>query len=79
VTTEIAICTREDIEPDSAKRFDIEGFRLAVVRIECEIECPMHGSTFSLKTGEPHSLPATKPVPVFSVRLEGEDVVVTLP
>ena len=29
-----------------------------------EIECPKHGSIFSLETGEPQSLPATKPVPV---------------
>jgi 3-phenylpropionate/trans-cinnamate dioxygenase ferredoxin subunit len=43
---------------------------------ECEIECPKHGSTFSLATGEPHSLPATRPVPVYEVRVEGDDVIV---
>ena len=32
---------------------------------ECEIECPKHGSTFSLRTGEPQTLPATQPVPVY--------------
>ena len=31
-----------------------------------EIECPKHGSTFSLRTGEPVTLPATQPVPVFA-------------
>ncbi|HXY95082.1 MAG TPA: non-heme iron oxygenase ferredoxin subunit [Acidimicrobiia bacterium] len=46
---------------------------------EREIECPKHGSTFSLETGEPQSLPATKPVPVYTVRVEGDDVVVCLP
>jgi 3-phenylpropionate/trans-cinnamate dioxygenase ferredoxin component len=46
---------------------------------EREIECPKHGSTFSLETGEPQSLPATRPVPAFSVRLDGNDVLVTLP
>jgi 3-phenylpropionate/trans-cinnamate dioxygenase ferredoxin subunit len=46
---------------------------------ECEIECPKHGSTFSLKSGEPQTLPATKPVPVYEVRVDGDDVVVTLP
>ncbi len=46
---------------------------------EREIECPKHGSTFSLETGEPQSLPATKPVPVYAVRVEGDDVIVTLP
>ena len=37
---------------------------------ECEIECPKHGSTFSLKTGEPQTLPATQPVPVYDVVVE---------
>jgi 3-phenylpropionate/trans-cinnamate dioxygenase ferredoxin component len=46
---------------------------------EREIECPKHGSTFSLATGEPLSLPATKPVPVFTVRVDGDDVYVDLP
>jgi 3-phenylpropionate/trans-cinnamate dioxygenase ferredoxin component len=44
-----------------------------------EIECWKHGSTFSLETGEPQSLPATGPVPVYEVRREGDDVVVKLP
>ncbi|MFN8026485.1 MAG: non-heme iron oxygenase ferredoxin subunit [Acidimicrobiia bacterium] len=43
---------------------------------ECEIECPKHGSTFSLTTGEPQSLPATRPVPVYEVRVDGDDVIV---
>src|SRR4051794_13996933 len=46
---------------------------------ECEIECPKHGSTFSLLTGEPQTLPATRPVPVYEVRVEGDDVIVTVP
>lgn len=33
------------------------------------IECWKHGSAFSLETGEPESLPATKPVPVYEVRV----------
>jgi 3-phenylpropionate/trans-cinnamate dioxygenase ferredoxin component len=45
---------------------------------EREIECPKHGSTFSLVTGEPQSLPATRPVPVFDVRVEGDDVIVSV-
>ena len=32
---------------------------------EKEIECWKHGSTFSLITGEPQTLPATQPVPVY--------------
>jgi 3-phenylpropionate/trans-cinnamate dioxygenase ferredoxin component len=45
---------------------------------ECEIECPKHGSTFSLKTGEPQTLPATRPVPTYDVIVEGDDVSVVL-
>lgn len=43
-----------------------------------EIECWKHGSAFSLVTGEPQTLPATQPVPVFTVRNEGGDVVVDI-
>jgi 3-phenylpropionate/trans-cinnamate dioxygenase ferredoxin component len=46
---------------------------------ECEIECPKHGSMFSLKTGEAVTLPATEPVPTYDVRVEGDDVYVRLP
>jgi 3-phenylpropionate/trans-cinnamate dioxygenase ferredoxin subunit len=44
---------------------------------EREIECPKHGSMFSLVTGEAISLPATKPVPVYAVRIDGADVIVS--
>ena len=44
-----------------------------------EIECWKHGSTFSLETGEPQSLPATRPVPVYEVVRDGDDVAVRLP
>ena len=40
------------------------------------IECALHGSCFDLRTGEPTNLPATEPVPVYPVRVEGDDVLV---
>ena len=43
---------------------------------EREIECPKHGSTFSLETGKPQTLPATRPVPVYKVRVDDGDVLV---
>ncbi len=46
---------------------------------ELEIECWKHGSTFSLVTGEPQTLPATVPVPVYTVRVDGGEVLVDLP
>jgi 3-phenylpropionate/trans-cinnamate dioxygenase ferredoxin subunit len=44
-----------------------------------EIECWKHGSCFSLTTGEPSSLPATKPTPVYEVRIDGDDVLIEVP
>jgi 3-phenylpropionate/trans-cinnamate dioxygenase ferredoxin component len=43
------------------------------------IECALHGSRFDLRTGEPDSPPAVRPVRIFRVRVEGEDVLVDLP
>jgi len=42
------------------------------------IECWLHGSRFDLATGRPTGLPATKPVPVYPVRIEDGDVLVAL-
>lgn len=36
---------------------------------EKELECWKHGSTFSLETGEPQTLPATQPVPVYVAKV----------
>jgi len=100
---DLRVCSVKDVEPGSAKRFDVDGQRLCVVHIgddfyviddtcshadyslsegdvwedELEIECPKHGSTFSLETGEPATLPATQPVRVYHVKIDGDDVVVT--
>jgi 3-phenylpropionate/trans-cinnamate dioxygenase ferredoxin subunit len=38
------------------------------------IECWKHGSRFSLETGAPDVLPAVRPVPVYTVEVEGDDV-----
>ena len=46
---------------------------------ECTLECPKHGSLFSLRTGEPETLPATAPVAVYPVKSEGGDLLVGIP
>ena len=46
---------------------------------ELQIECWKHGSCFSLVTGEPSALPATRPVPVYELRIDGTDVLVVQP
>lgn len=43
-----------------------------------EIECPQHGSKFNMRTGEVINLPATQPIPVYDVKVEGPDIFVRL-
>ena len=40
------------------------------------LECWLHGSRFDLRTGRPTGLPATEPVPVYPVLVDGDDVLV---
>jgi 3-phenylpropionate/trans-cinnamate dioxygenase ferredoxin subunit len=42
------------------------------------IECWLHGSRFDMVTGRPTALPATRPVTVHHVRIEGDEVYVAL-
>jgi 3-phenylpropionate/trans-cinnamate dioxygenase ferredoxin subunit len=42
------------------------------------IECWLHGSCFDVRTGEPTGPPATTPVPVYPVKIEGDDIYVAL-
>ncbi len=40
---------------------------------ECTLECPKHGATFDLRSGEALSAPAYQPIRVFATRIvEGE-------
>jgi 3-phenylpropionate/trans-cinnamate dioxygenase ferredoxin subunit len=38
------------------------------------IECPKHGSTFDLETGQPRTLPAIRPVAAYPVTEDGDDI-----
>lgn len=40
------------------------------------IECWAHGSKFDLGTGKPRNFPAFEPVPVYTVTINGDDVLV---
>ena len=42
----------------------------------CTIECWLHGSRFDLRTGQPTGLPATRPIDVFPLRRDGDNVLV---
>jgi 3-phenylpropionate/trans-cinnamate dioxygenase ferredoxin subunit len=43
-----------------------------------EIECWLHGSRFDLSSGKPTSLPATAPIAVYPVKIDGDDVFVSV-
>ncbi len=43
-----------------------------------EITCPLHGAIFDVRTGQPQTLPATKPVCTYSVHVEGDDIYVEI-
>jgi 3-phenylpropionate/trans-cinnamate dioxygenase ferredoxin subunit len=59
-----------------------EDFPLSEGEVLCdtkEIECARHGALFDLTTGEPSSLPATKPVAIYEVAVRDGKVEVVLP
>ncbi|HLX77556.1 MAG TPA: non-heme iron oxygenase ferredoxin subunit [Acidimicrobiales bacterium] len=104
VSQPVRLCSVGDITIGAARRFDVNGLEICVVRCEdgfhavadqcshedyslsegevdgtsCEIECWKHGSLFSLITGEPLTLPATQPIAVYEVIVDGDDVLVRL-
>ena len=64
---------------DRCSHADISLSEGEVLIEECALECWKHGSSFDLRTGEPQSLPATRPVPVYTLKVEGDEVQVELP
>ncbi|ABY23968.1 Rieske-type ferredoxin [Renibacterium salmoninarum ATCC 33209] len=59
-------CSHAEI---SLSEGDVEG---------CTIECWAHGSSFDLSSGQPQTLPAYEPIPVFALSIEGQDVYVDI-
>ncbi|CAN5688888.1 non-heme iron oxygenase ferredoxin subunit [soil metagenome] len=100
-----ALCKVDELAPGEARRFEVAGLGIALVRVgddfhavgdrcthqdislsegevdidDCTIECWKHGSVFSLLTGEPNALPATRPTPVFEVQVADGTVSVVVP
>ncbi len=42
----------------------------------CFVECWLHGSRFDLRTGQPDAPPAVRPIPVYPLTVDGENVLV---
>lgn len=45
---------------------------------DCTIMCEWHGATFDMRTGAARSLPATRPIPVYPVKVESDEVQVEI-
>ena len=43
----------------------------------CVIECPRHGARFDITTGAVLSMPAVTPLPVYDLKIEGDEIVVS--
>jgi 3-phenylpropionate/trans-cinnamate dioxygenase ferredoxin component len=46
---------------------------------ECAVECPLHGSTFDIRTGLPRTFPAFEPVPTYKVYAEDGQLILDFP
>lgn len=46
--------------------------------IDDEIECPRHGARFDIHTGRVMALPAMRPIRVFPVKVEGDQILVAI-
>ena len=42
--------------------------------IDGEIECPMHGGAFEIRTGLPANFPVVVPVETYAIKVEGDTV-----
>jgi 3-phenylpropionate/trans-cinnamate dioxygenase ferredoxin component len=85
-----AIGVEVEGEPVAVVRTDGEVFALRDVCSHAEVplsegdvydhtvECWLHGSCFDVRTGKPTGPPATKPVPTYEVKIDGDDVLVAL-
>ena len=61
-----AICSHQHAWLDEGE-VDVEG---------PTIECPLHGSQFDLDSGAPTCFPATQPVAVYPLTIEGDDIMI---
>ena len=59
-------CTHEDVSLADGEVYDQT------------VECWLHGSCFDLRSGKPTGPPASKPVATYPVRIDGDDVYVSL-
>jgi 3-phenylpropionate/trans-cinnamate dioxygenase ferredoxin subunit len=61
------VCTHENFLLSGGELFDLQ------------VECPQHGSRFSLVTGKVTGLPAVMPATTYPVTMDGGEVYVEVP
>ena len=44
-----------------------------------QIECPLHGGCFDIKTGKALTAPLTQDIKTYEVKIDGDDILVGLP
>jgi nitrite reductase/ring-hydroxylating ferredoxin subunit len=44
-----------------------------------EIECPLHGGAFDIRTGAPTNFPVVVAVETYGVRIDGDDIQIEVP
>ena len=47
--------------------------------IDGEIECPLHGGAFDIRTGQPTAFPVVVAIEKYDVRIEGDEIQVKVP
>ncbi len=91
----VKVAQTDEVQPGQMVAVDVGDDRILIVNVNGsyhalaslsegdvsgnEIECPLHGSAFNLTTGEPLSPPATEPLTLYQVRVDGGDILVGPP
>ena len=74
---QIAICNRNNNFYAFRDECSHEEYPLSDGDLEGDnIVCMYHGAEFDIKTGEDLCLPATEPIDVFELKIEGDDILV---
>jgi nitrite reductase/ring-hydroxylating ferredoxin subunit len=71
----IAVCALSEIESGKVRKFVVNERSIAVVRIDDKVYAI---GAFSLETGKPNTLPATKAVPVYAASVLDGQVMITI-
>ena len=42
--------------------------------LDCKIVCPLHGAEFDIKTGKALKMPAVASIPIYPLRIDGNEI-----